>query len=30
MCPIEKARLTGYIIRKELAKMISEFAIKTI
>ncbi|MCF7834684.1 hypothetical protein K9M48_01325 [Candidatus Gracilibacteria bacterium] len=30
MCPIESARLDQYILRKELAKMISEFAIKVI
>lgn len=30
MCPIETARLDDYILRKELAKMISEFAIKVI
>lgn len=30
MCPIENARPYGYILRKELAKMISEFAIKVV
>jgi len=30
MCPIQDARLDWYILRKELAKMISEFAIKVI
>lgn len=30
MCPIEDARLDWYILRKELAKMISEFAIKIV
>jgi len=30
MCPIEDARLDWYILRKELAKMISEFAIKVV
>ncbi len=30
MCPIERARLDGYVLRKELAKMISEFAIQVI
>ncbi len=30
MCPIENARLDGYILRKELAKMISEFSIKVV
>lgn len=30
MCPIETARLDWYILRKELAKMISQFAIKVI
>jgi len=30
MCPIEDARLGWYILRKELAKMISEFSIKVV
>jgi len=28
MCPIEKARLNGYILRKELAKMMTNFTIR--
>lgn len=30
MCPMENARLDWYILRKELAKMISEFSIKIV
>ncbi|MEI6672260.1 MAG: hypothetical protein WCL02_02625 [bacterium] len=30
LCPIERARLDGYVLRKELAKMMTEFTIKII